>query len=328
MQASDSQSLTAPRVRSWSIAWRAATEAASRLALAAACRGAARLPREALPAAAWVAAALQAVISPGRARAHYRNLSLILPVTGAAWHRRLVMTFKALRSFGLFLLEFLRTPRMDREELLGGFTFEGLDELKRALKRGRGAVLVTSHIGNWEAGALALAYMGYKLHVVAAVQFSRALSPHVKALKRNAGVGVASPGPGDYRRLVDALRANEAVALVVDGDSFERGLDVPFFRGRLRAPAGPARLAGLTGASVISTHVVRRAPLRFEMRFTTLWDGAGGGLLSRDDPGFVHDLTCTIMKEQERAIAERLDQWCIFRPLWGGRAGGITYETA
>jgi lauroyl/myristoyl acyltransferase len=308
--------MVVPRLRGWSLAWRGACEAASRRALAIACRAAARLPQWALPAAAWVAAALQVVLSPRRAREHYRNLGLILPAAGASWHRRLGVTVKALRSFGLFVLEFLKTSRMSREEVLAGFTFEGLDELSRALEKGRGAVLVTSHIGNWEAGALALAGLGYKLHVVAAVQFSRWLSPHVKALKRSAGVGVVSPGPGAYRRLVDALRANEAVALVVDGDTFERGIEVPFFRGRLRAPAGPARLAVMTGASVISTHVVRRAPLRFDMAFKTLWDGAGGGLLARDDPGFVHDLTCTIMAEQERAIEKHLDQWCIFRPLW------------
>jgi lauroyl/myristoyl acyltransferase len=304
------------RARGLSLAWRAAYEAASHKAFALACRAVALLPRRALPAAAWIAAAMQVVLSPGRARSHYRNTGLILSAGRAGSPRRLALTFRALRSFGLFVLEFLKTSSMSPEEILQGFRFEGLDELSRALGKGRGAVLVTSHIGNWEAGALALAALGYRLHVVAAVQFSTSLSPHVKALKRDAGVGVISPGPGDYRRLVDALRANEAVALVVDGDTFERGIEVPFFRGRLRAPAGPARLAGMTGASVVSTHVVRKAPLRFEMAFKTLWDGAGEGLLSRDDPGFVGDLTCTIMAEQERAIERNLDQWCIFRPLW------------
>ena len=120
----------------------------------------------------------------------------------------------------------------------------------------------------------------------------------------------------------DAI-ARGAVALVVDGDTFERGIEVPFFSGVLRAPAGPARLAALTGAAVISTHVVRRGPLRFSMGLRTLWGGGNGSGAdtrgepsSQRDPGFVRDLTAAIMKEQERVIEQNLNQWCIFRPLW------------
>lgn len=260
------------------------------------------------------------------------------------------MTYKALWSFGLFILEFFRTSRMEGDELMGLFSFEGLDELERAASERRGVILVTSHIGNWEAGALAVAHMRHRLHVVAGVQFNRWLSPQVKAMKKEADIGVVSPGPGEYRRLIEALRANETIALVVDGDTFERGIDIPFLHGRLRAPTGPARLAAMTGASVISTHVVREQPLKFRMAFRTIWeseetgntrtrspseasrrDASGADLkpwrpsastptalcaLSAGDPGFVRDLTSAIMEDQERAIMQHLDQWCIFRSLW------------
>jgi lauroyl/myristoyl acyltransferase len=260
------------------------------------------------------------------------------------------MTYKALWSFGLFILEFFKTSRMKRDELMGLFSFEGLDELERAASARRGVILVTSHIGNWEAGALAVDCMRHRLHVVADVQFNRWLSPQVKAMKKDAGIGVVSPGPGEYRRLVEALRENEAIALVVDGDTFERGIDVPFLHGRLRAPTGPARLAAKTGASVISTHVIRERPLKFRMTFRTIWESEETGsartrspseaprrdgsdaapelwrpspsapaalcALSAGDPGFVRDLTSAIMEDQERAIMSHLDQWCIFRSLW------------
>ncbi len=293
------------------------------------------MPARALPLCAHGAALIQIAFTPGRARAHLCNLGNILPRAEGGLRRRLSFSYGALRSFGLFILEFFRISTMDREDLLSRFDFEGLSELNRAYRRRRGVVIVTSHIGNWEAGALALSYMGYPLQVVAGTQFSRSLSPHVKELKSRAGVGVISPGPGEYRRLVDALRANEAIALVVDGDTFERGLEVPFFRGKLRAPAGPARLAAITGASVVSTHVVRTAPMRFSMAFKTLWEdgpeaersypvreapppGAAAGLMSQEDPGFVSGLTKAIMRDQERVIGENPGQWCVFRRLWPG----------
>lgn len=329
---SNPQSLTVAHAKSTSYSWRRLIDAIARLTLSWAGILASRLPRASLPPLALGAAVAQLALSPSRAWGHQDNLKKVLPASERAWHRRFSLTLKALRSFGMFILEFFKISRMDGDELTRCFTFIGLGEIDGALKRGSGVILVTSHIGNWEAGARALAHLRYRLHVVAGVQFSRSLSPHVKALKERVGVDVVSPGPGEYRRLIDALRANEVVALVVDGGTFERGVDVPFFSGMLKAPAGPARLAALTGASVISTQVVRTAPMRFDMGFRTVWGGWNGRWGNRPSgtgehdstrvSDFVGDLTADIMKSQEEAIGRHLHQWCIFRPLWPDSAPG------
>jgi len=318
VNAANLQSLTAARARGLGCSARRLKETAARGLFVLAGRVARLVPSSALPALAWATAGLQIVFSPARARGHRANMMCILGASRKTALRRAALTCRALSSFGLFLLEFFKMSRMEGEELLSRFSFEALSEMDRALERGRGVIIVTSHIGNWEAGARALAEMGYRLHVVAGVQFSRSFSPFVKCIKERAGIAVVSPGAGEYRRLVAALRANEAVALVVDGDIFEGGVEVPFFGRRTKAPAGPARLALMTGASVVSTHVVRERPMQFRMAFRTLWEGSvadGSPQCARDDD-FVRDLTSTIMQAQEEAIAEHVGQWCIFRPLW------------
>jgi KDO2-lipid IV(A) lauroyltransferase len=273
------------------------------------------------PAAAG-AAVMQLALSPGRARAYYGNLVRIIPETSNSRRRRAILTYKALRSYGLFLLEFLKISKMEQEVFMREFRFDCIGDLDRALDEGRGVILIATHLGNWEAGARALAYAGYKIHIVVGVQLNRSLSPYMKNLKREVGVGVVSPKPGEYRRLIEALRDNEIVVLAVDGDTFEKGLEVPFFRGRTRAAAGPARLAALTGAPVVATHVLRERPMSFRMKFETLWDGEGGAHgLSPQGGDFVPRLTEYIMGSLEAPIEANLDQWCIFRPLWNGTDG-------
>ena len=179
------------------------------------------LPRFMLHPLGGVVAVAQVIFCYRRARTFHANLELILPER-KAWSSRAILPFRALKSYGLFLLEFLKISRMQRDAFMRDFRFEGLAEIDRALAKGRGVVLVATHLGNWEAGARALAFAGYKIHIVVGVQLNSSLSPYMKALKREVGIGVVSPGAGEYRRLIEALRENEIVVLAVDGDTFEK----------------------------------------------------------------------------------------------------------
>jgi len=184
---------------------------------------------------------------------------------------------KALTSYGYFLLEYFKAYSLRGVSILDCFEFRGLEEVARALERGRGVILPAVHLGNWWAGAAALALAGYRTHIVAGVQFTDAISDHAKTANESWGMRVVSPGPGQYRKLVTALRDNEIIALPVDGDIFERGIEVPFFSGVVRAPSGPARLAAMTGAAVVACRVIRTAPMRFRFEFKTVWGGRRPG---------------------------------------------------
>jgi hypothetical protein len=205
-------------------------------------------------------------------------------------------TIKALTSYGYFLLEYFKAHSLQRVSLLDSFEFHGLEEVDRALERGRGVILPAVHLGNWWAGAAALALAGYPTHIVAGVQFTEAISDHAKTANESWGMRVVSPGPGQYRRLITALRDNEVIALPVDGDIFERGIEVPFFSGVVRAPSGPARLAAMTGAAVVACRVIRTAPMRFRFEFDTVWEGSRPGDMAGDSepraPAARHTGTC------------------------------------
>ncbi len=140
------------------------------------------------------------------------------------------------------LFEFFRLPRLERDELLRSVEVVGHQNVLDALERGKGVIITSSHIGNWELGAVVLAHLGHQVHAVAGVQLGRWLAPAVRDAKSELAVHTIRPEDG-YRKLWRALSRNDLLALMVDGDIFGQGVDLSFFDRE-------CTLAGGTGCSV------------------------------------------------------------------------------
>jgi len=215
------------------------------------------------------------------------------------------------RSFNEFIFEFFKIPLLDRQRMAETLSFEGLHNLDSALAYGNGVIVATAHIGNWEMGGAALALLGYKLHVVAGIQFSSALSEHVKNVKRKLNIDVVSPEEG-YRALFRALSDNELVVLLVDGDVFANGLELDFFSRPARIPSGAAALALKTKAAIVPGYVKREGPLRFCVHVDEPILPVSTGNKAAD----IERLSKQVLSRVESYIEENLDQWCIFRDIW------------
>jgi KDO2-lipid IV(A) lauroyltransferase len=185
----------------------------------------------------------------------------------------------------------------------------GREHLEQAVSRGRGVILASTHIGNWELGAVVLAHWGYTVHAVAGAQMGRWLAPAVRETKSELAIHTVSPEDG-FRKLLRALEHNDLVALVVDGDIYSHGVPVEFFGRETRFPAGPGVLAQRTGALIICGYCERLGRGRFRIVMEPALDPAS----------FPHTaaLNAEVAAISERQIREHLDQWCIFRPMWEG----------
>jgi len=62
--------------------------------------------------------------------------------------------------YGLLFVELLRLRRLAGDELETTVTFVGLDHLDAALTRGRGALILSTHLGNFDLQATAVARRG------------------------------------------------------------------------------------------------------------------------------------------------------------------------
>ena len=79
-----------------------------------------------------------------------RNLSRVTgaPLGSAELERAVVAAFE---SYARYWLESFRLARAPRELFLERFVCHGVERLDAVLARGRGAVVVIGHLGNWDA---------------------------------------------------------------------------------------------------------------------------------------------------------------------------------
>lgn len=155
---------------------------------------------------------------------------------------------------------------------------EGMEHLGEADRLGRGLVVVTAHLGNWELGGRLLAgTVARPTHVVVAPEhdpgverFLRGDAGPVRFLRRTA--------PRDVLPLLSALRRNEVVALQGDralggrGDRLHRffGVPAPF-------PLGPFILARAARAPVLPAFCLLRPDRRYTVVIGEPWTVAPDG---------------------------------------------------
>ncbi len=242
---------------------------------------------------------------PSRRHAALANLAVALP--RSTRRERIQIVRRMMHSYNCMLFEFFRLPHLTREELLRSVEVEGREHLEHAVARGRGVIIASSHIGNWELAAVVLAHWGYTLHAVAGVQLSRWLTPAVRETKSELAIHTVAPEDG-FRKLLRALEHNDLVALMVDGDLYSHGAPVEFFGRETQFPSGPGVLAQRTGALIICGYCERVARGRFRIVMEPPLDPAHFPTVSA--------LNAAVAAAVERHIAAHLDQWCIFRPIW------------
>jgi KDO2-lipid IV(A) lauroyltransferase len=156
-------------------------------------------------------------------------------------------------------LAMLRLAALSAEEVRARTDFEGLERFLEAVAAGRGVVLVTGHLGNWEIGGAALAVRGVPIDVVAQRQSNPLFDRMVVETRERLGMRVIPRGRAT-REGLRSLRAGRAVAFVADQDAKRAGAFVPFFGRPASTHRGPALLALRTGAPVFVALGMLRTP--------------------------------------------------------------------
>ena len=184
---------------------------------------------------------------PGTQRLR-RNLEKVVPA------ERLEETVRdGLRSYARYWMEAFRLPSQSRQQFLDGFgiSAEHYDWLKTAVADGRGVVLALPHVGNWDAAAAWVVSNDWPMITVAERLKPEGVFEQFVAYREKLGMEVI-PLTGGQRPpldvLAERLEQGHVVALLGDRDLSRSGVEVKFFGGRTRMPAGPAILAIRTGA--------------------------------------------------------------------------------
>ncbi|HEX6939037.1 MAG TPA: lysophospholipid acyltransferase family protein [Longimicrobiales bacterium] len=259
-----------------------------------------------------------------RRRAVEAHLRRAFPERDDAWIRDTAAA--AYAHLGREGAAMIRLASLDREHILARTEVEGLEAFRAALEPGRGIVLVTGHLGNWEIGGAALAARGIPIDGVAQRQSNPLFDRAIVAARERLGMRVIERSRA-VREGLRALRAGRVVALVADQDARRAGVFVPFFGHPASTHRGPATLALRTGAPLFLGTALRSPHGGYRVRLEPVEVDRHG-----DPDDVVRRLTAAFTARLEAAIRAAPDQYLWHHRRWKTRppeeppraAAGIT----
>jgi len=216
------------------------------------------------------------------------------------------------RNFARYLVDFLRSSQLMTKEYVDTHVkVEGMQHLKESIARGKGVILLSAHLGNWELGGMAIAALGYPVHAVALTHQNKRINDLFQNTRLNGKVIPIEPGLS-LRRCYQVLKNNELLGLVGDRDFFKSGFYATFFGEKALMPKGPAAFSHRLGAPIVPTFMV--------------WDDDDKYRLIFEEPIFPsaeakEDLALSQIAARYLAVMERYikrypTQWSIFRDIW------------
>jgi len=268
----------------------------------------AALPRRARLAIAAGVGPLVGRRLPGERAMVRANLAHIAPSLDAPARERMVDD--VFRHFAMCFADLVSSNRKAGalRSLLAGI--DGLDRLDAAARGGRGMILLTAHLGNWElAGRLLGLQSPRPTHVVVAAE----VDPRVQRFLRSGPAPVrfvTRTHPTASLTLLAALRRDEVVAMQGDRALGTRGdATVDFFGAPASFPLGPFLLARAAGAPVLSAFCA----LGRDRRYTI----SVGEPLRVEADGERAALERWV-GALEAAVRRNPEQWFNFYDVWGG----------
>ncbi|MEE6261953.1 phosphatidylinositol mannoside acyltransferase [Plantactinospora sonchi] len=273
------------------------------------------LPRP-VAAAVFQAAADRAYRKRGRGTTRLAaNLRRVVgPELPAAEFEQLLR--RAMRSYARYWLEMFRLSSLTRAQIREHFRLDGAEVLAAEMATGRGAVVALPHAGNWDAAGAWVAAMDWPIATVMERLKPEGVYERFFAFRRRLGMEILPTHGGErapFDVLADRLGEGWLVPLLADRDLSARGIEVRFFDGRARMPAGPALLAIRTGAPLYVANMWYEpdGPRGRLVGPLTVPDPDSGPLVER-----VRVLTQLVADELAAGIAQHPEDWHMLQRVW------------
>jgi KDO2-lipid IV(A) lauroyltransferase len=188
-----------------------------------------------------------------RRRVTLSNLELALGLSGRA---AVQLGSRGYAHLCTGALEFLRLRQLTPERASEVVGSAAMAELQRLRASGRGLLVLSAHLGNWDLLACAAGRAGLPVNVVTRQIKAASINRYWMRQRESCGVRLL-PARRSAAAVLAALRRNEIVAMVLDQHE-PGGLEVPYF-GRNAATADSlARLARATRAPVVPAFLLRQ----------------------------------------------------------------------
>lgn len=249
-------------------------------------------------------------------RAIAANLEAVLGPCG--FFERQQRIFRTMYVFGWCLSE-----RYERLVTDASFevAVEAIEHWREVAASGRGVVMVTAHLGMYEAGSMLPASIDKRhVHLVREPEVDPRAQEFIRESVRSVEgshytMHFQTDDPLQGMALLDALRRGEIVAMQGDRPrAGSRTVQGTLFGRPLALPSGPAILARTAGAPMLPVFAIREGRRRYRIVFGPPIDVPETGDRTADAAAAMG----RVAAEVERAVRRAPHQWFVFRELWPG----------
>ena len=256
-------------------------------------------------------------------RGRYRKASgdnLMTAFPGMAETEARSLTKQVFSNFCRALIEFFIVQRYDRSDIERIMELRGTEYADEAIRRGKGGIILTAHIGNWEVLARRLIAQGYPLNVIARNSDDPTMTGVINDVRQSGGYNVLGRD-NSVRSAMRCLKQNQFVGILPDQNTMGNCVFVEFFGRPVAVAAGAAMFALKTGAAILPTFnwwdpVEKRyiAEIQPALEFD----------LTGDDDRNVEIVTAAFTKAIETEIRKHPSQWLWLHSRWKRAKEGET----
>ena len=259
------------------------------------------------------------------------NLQVIRPDLGHREMRRLVR--RNVQNFLKAWIDVLQMSHRPLEAWRPWLRMQDAHYLEEALQQGQGVIIVSLHLGSWEAAIAALrdkfahtetglALLAEQVRPIRCFNWlvrtrtkvgCQVIPLNVDAARSGDQVAVHRSGAAAVRQIYRVLGQGGAVVMAIDRDLLGTGVPLPFCGRRASIPLGAVEIAARTGAVILPVSLIRDAkdnylsrayqPVRVELG---------------DDPELdLRRAAHRLLQVLEPELRAHPDQWHVMQPMFG-----------
>ncbi|MBC8311523.1 MAG: lysophospholipid acyltransferase family protein [Candidatus Marinimicrobia bacterium] len=198
---------------------------------------------------------------PLRQNVATQNIKIAFPEYSPSTVKRLLKN--TCKHYGMVLIDFLRQPNLDVKNITNFVQMD--DETKHVLDKHDGGIIMTGHLGNWEAFLPALGLNGYPFVVVTQTQKSAGSQKFFNGIRDFPNISLI-PRTGSRKKMLTVLEEKMFLGLASDQNAGKRGVKIPFFNEPASIPKGAALFHLKTGMPIIVGFCILSKGLKYNLR--------------------------------------------------------------
>ncbi len=216
------------------------------------------------------------------------------------------------KHMGICFVDMLRLDKYHgQRDLERYFSVNGIENLQEALALGRGCLIITGHIGFWEAGTFVLPQTGFAFEVVAKPMRNPLVDAFFARMRQASGTTLINSHNG-ARNILKSLKNNHVVGLLLDQHIKGPGsVAAPFFGRPAHTTTIITQMATRYRIPIVTAYSYRRPDNNYEIRYDKMFflegDLSEANILAN---------TTLLNQKLEQGIRHDISQWFWLHRRW------------